>query len=234
MSDRKPAADLRGRVLGLAAPLAHAARECVATVLRLRPDTFTLGERRFRYFAHSYNVTWRNERAVEIPVALGLLQQCDGNRVLEVGNVLAHYGHGGHDVVDKYEPSPDVIKQDIVDFRPGAAYDAIIAISTLEHVGFDEDVKDPTKARRALEHMASLLAPGGRLLVTVPLGYNDALDEDLLAGRLGFDELRFLKRVSRLGRWRELPAGEVAGTRYGHPFRWANAVAVGERRAPAP
>ena len=119
--------------------------------------------------------------------------------------MLVHYGHGGHDVVDKYEPAADVFAEDIVDFGPAAPYDVIVAISTLEHVGFDEDVKDPAKPRRAVEQMASMLAPGGRLVVTIPLGYNEALDRDLLAGEAGFDEVRYLKRVSRLGRW-----GEVA------------------------
>ncbi len=231
MSSTVSARERAGR---LGAPLARGARVAVAHALRLRPDGFSLAGRRFRYFAHPYNVTWRNERAVELPVALGLLHDAPGARVLEVGNVLVHYGHGGHDVVDKYEPAQGVFAEDIVDFRPATPYDVIVAISTLEHVGFDEDVKDPGKPRRAVEHMASLLAPGGRMLVTIPLGYNEALDRELLAGRLAFDEVRYLKRFSRLGRWREVPADAAAGTRYGHPYRWANAVAVGERRAPSP
>jgi SAM-dependent methyltransferase len=234
MSEPAPSVGVRERVLRLGAPLAHAARARAAAVIRRRPDGFELGGRRYRYFVHPYNATWRNERAVELPVALALLQESRGARVLEVGNVLVHYGHGGHDVVDKYEPSPDVIALDIVDFRPAQPYDVIVAISTLEHVGFDEDVRDPAKPRRAVEHMASLLAPGGRMLVTVPLGYNEGLDRDLLADGLGFDRVRFLKRTSRLGRWSEVLAPAAAETRYGHPYRWANAVAVAERRAPAP
>ena len=220
---------LRARLSHLG--VAGAARSAAAAAVRCRPAGFALGDRSFRYFAHPYNAMWRNERAVEIPVALELLARARGGRVLEVGNVLAHYGHRGHDVVDRYEPSPDVIAVDIVDFCPDLPYDAIISISTLEHVGFDEDVKDPGKPRLAVEHMFSLLAPGGRMLATVPLGYNAALDRDLLADGLGFDELRFLKRVSRLGRWREVSAVEAAGTEYGRPYRWANAVAVAQRQA---
>jgi SAM-dependent methyltransferase len=222
------------RVLRLGSPLVRAARAGAAAVIARRPDGFELDGRRYRYFVHPYNATWRNERAVELPVALALLDESRGARVLEVGNVLVHYGRRGHDVVDKYEPSPDVIALDIVDFRPERPYDVIVAISTLEHVGFDEDVRDPAKPRRAVEHMASLLAPGGRMLVTVPLGYNEALDRDLLADGLGFDRVGFLERTSRLGRWREVPAATAAGARYGHPYRWANAVAVAERRAPGP
>lgn len=220
----------RERLQLVAGPVARASRAALAAVLRRRPDGFELGARRYRYFMHPYNTTWRNERAVEVPIALHAIDTAAGARVLEVGNVLVHYGHGGHDVVDKYEEAANVFAQDIVDFRPDAPYDVIVAISTLEHVGFDEDVKDPEKPRRAVEAMASMLAPGGRLLVTVPLGYNAALDRDLLAGTVGFDEVRYLKRVSRLGRWREVPAAAAEGTRYGEPYRWANAIAVGERR----
>ncbi len=41
-----------------------------------------LGES-YRYFTHPYNATWRNERAVEIPIALRFLAQNRGQRVLE-------------------------------------------------------------------------------------------------------------------------------------------------------
>jgi hypothetical protein len=234
MTDATHPGAASARARRLAAPLARGARTATAALLRLRPDRFEYAGRRLRYFAHPYNVTWRNERAVEIPVALSVLAERPGARVLEVGNVLVNYGHGGHDVVDKYEPSPDVFSLDIVDFRTDTPYDVIVAISTLEHVGFDEDVKDPGKPRRAVAHMASLLAPGGRMVVTIPLGYNEALDRDLLADGLGFDAVRYLKRTSRTGRWEEVPAASVAGARYGHPYPWANVVAVGERRAPAP
>ena len=37
----------------------------------------------------------------------------------------------------------------------------------------------PEKVVRALRHTRSLLKPGGHLLVTVPTGYNPALDEGL-------------------------------------------------------
>jgi SAM-dependent methyltransferase len=204
----------------------------LAAALRHRPDGFEFDGVSYRYFAHPYNETWRNERAVEIPVAMRTLEQRGGSRVLEVGNVLVHYGRAGHDVVDKYERASNrVVQADIVDFRTSARYDLIVAISTLEHVGFDEDVKDPAKPRRAVEHMTSLLAPGGELLVTIPLGYNAAVDRDLETGALGFDEVGYLRRLDRFNRWSEASASAVAGAAYGHPFAAANALAVARRRA---
>ena len=202
----------------------------LSALRRVRPRTFTLGETEYPYFVHGYNQTWRNERAVEIPIALGQLDQRSGGRVLEVGNVMAHYGRRGHEVVDKYESDPSVRNEDILEMEAAHPYDLILAISTLEHVGFDEDERDAAKPRRAVDRMAGMLAPGGTLLVTVPLGYNESLDADLLEGTIAFDELRFLKRISADNRWCEVPATEVEGVAYDRPFRWANGLAVGVSR----
>lgn len=213
------------------AGLRRAVDRAVASVRRLRPGSFAFAGGDYRYFVHAYNVTWRNERAVELPIVLRALDEHPGARVLEIGNVLAHYGHGGHDVVDRYETAPGVRSIDVVELEAEEPYDLVVTISTLEHVGFDEDERDPDKPRRALERMASVLAPGGTLLVTVPLGYNEALDRDLREGRIAFDELRFLKRVSPRNHWREIPASEAEGIEYGAPYPWANGLAVGIRRA---
>jgi len=210
--------------------LGRIARPVIAAVRRLRPGKFNFAGSEYRYFVHAYNETWRNERAVELPIVLRALDEHHGARVLEIGNVLAHYGRGGHDVVDKYEAAPGVRSVDIVELEAPDPYDLVVTISTLEHVGFDEDVRDPDKPRQAVERMAGVLAPGGTLLVTVPLGYNEALDGDLRDGRIAFDELRFLKRVSSDNRWLEVPASEVEGVSYGTPYPWANGLAVGIRR----
>jgi SAM-dependent methyltransferase len=203
----------------------------IAAVRRLRPGSFSFAGAEYRYFVHPYNETWRNERAVELPIVLRAIDQQPGARVLEIGNVLAHYGRRGHDVVDKYEAAPRVRSVDVVELEAEQPYDLVVTISTLEHVGFDEEVRDPGKPRRAVERMASVLAPGGTLVVTVPLGYNDGLDRDLREGAIGFDELRFLKRVSARNHWLEVSSAEVEGVAYGTPYPWANALAVGIRRA---
>lgn len=207
------------------------ARRASSRLLRRR---FNFAERSYPYFIHAYLTTWRTERSIEIPLALDALDRHQGGRVLEIGNVLGHYGRGPHDVVDKYEHAEGVLNVDVLDYRPSASYDLVLAVSTLEHVGFDEpEPHDPHKPQRALEHLASLLVPGGELLVTLPLGYNPHADEALAAGRLRFDELGFLKRVSS-GTWRQVSAGEVAAARYGKPYPFANAVAIGVRRREKP
>lgn len=180
--------------------------------------TFQLDGRSYPYFIHRYNLTWRNERIVEIPVAWELVQRFQGKRILEVGNVLSHYHPVRHDVVDKYERAPGVVNQDMVDLQAPGRYDLIVSISTVEHVGWDETPRDPGKVLRAVEALKACLAPGGTLFVTIPLGYNDDLDEHLRARRLSFPVERYLKRVTDDNRWSEVSREAVAGARYGHPF----------------
>ena len=216
-----------------ALPVAAAVSGAVRRAAGVR--TFTLDGRELPYFVAGYNETWRNERSVELAVAFDWLARRGPGSVLEIGHVLGHYRPrgAGHVVVDLYEPAPDVLNVDALDYAPGRKFHSIVAVSTLEHVGFDEDDQDPDKSRRLVDHLATLLEPDGELLVTVPLGYNHALDEHLVAGRLGFDELAVLKRLTTLGAWEQADVADIPKFRYGFPFHRANAVAIGRRRAAA-
>ena len=83
-----------------------------------------------------HNVTWANERCVELALARRFLAGIPPERILEVGNVTPHYFGGGHTVVDKYELG--ALQVDIVDFESDRRFDLILSISTFEHIGFDE------------------------------------------------------------------------------------------------
>lgn len=187
--------------------------------------TFSYHGKAYGYFLHPYNATWRNERAVELPIALEMVREYDPNEILEVGNVLSHYIRSTHHVVDRYESGKNVIKEDVVSYRGSTRYKLIICLSTLEHVGFDETPRESGKHRKALQAMRLLLASGGKLLVTIPLGYNPDLDADLYAGQLPFDEIAFMKRNSR-ETWVESSREDVMDAKYGKPFKAANAIAI--------
>ena len=188
--------------------------------------TFTYKGKTYPYFIDDYNATWRNERGVEIALASAFLDARAPGRTLELGNVMPYYRSFTHDVVDKYEPTPGVVNVDILDFESPVAYDTVLSISTLEHIGWDEAVKDKDKALRAIDALKTLTRPGGRLFVTFPLGHNPYLDEHLAAGRVDLPNLGFLKRVSASNAWEESTLEGVLGTRYGAPFRAANALCV--------
>src|SRR5438445_4644081 len=120
--------------------------------------TFELAGTKHNYEIHPFILD--NERAVEIGLARSFLRNRTGN-TLEVGNVLSIYMSFPHDVVDKYERGPGVLNQDIVTYSSAKKYDTIVTLSTLEHVGWDEQPQDPTKLVAAIKQLKSLLQPGG-------------------------------------------------------------------------
>lgn len=186
--------------------------------------TFVFAGKNHRYVIHPF--TLNNERTVEIAIMIEFLRDKTGE-ILEVGNVLSNYCSFSHDVVDKYELTPGVINEDIVSFSPEKKYDAIVTISTLEHVGWDETPREPEKIIQAVTRLKELLKAGGELLVTMPLGCNSCVDDLMRAGKTGFKEIRYLKRITANNQWREAQLEEVATAQYNFPFLCANAIMVG-------
>jgi len=195
-----------------------------------RSGTFRFRGKTLPYFYHPYNVTWMSERAVEVPIIWQLVKQHNGEKVLEFGNVLSHYFTVDHDILDKYEKAHGIINQDVVDFRPRDQYDLIVSISTLEHVGWNENVKypdrDPSKIQRALTTLQNCLAPGGYMVFTIPFGQNQHLDSLLSKKDPVFSELYYLKRISNDNRWRETCWTDIARTSYDHPYISANGLVI--------
>jgi hypothetical protein len=189
-------------------------------------ETFQLESDQLAYFDHRYNFTWLNERRVEIPIAMRFLEGGTGVDLLEVGNVLGHYGIRGHAVLDRYESGPGVVNEDLLEYRPRRRFPRIVSISTIEHIGVDEGDGQATRAVRSLEHLRTLLAPGGRLLVTVPAGYNTALDRHLREEARRGAPVLGMRRIARANRWRQVPPEEALACRYGWPYMNANGLLV--------
>jgi len=190
--------------------------------------TFRFQGRRYNYFYHRYNATWMNERAVEVPIIWEIVRKHQGEKILEVGNVLSHYFSVNHDILDKYEKAPGVINQDVMHFQPACKYDLIVSLSCLEHVGWDESPRDSTKILHAIENLGNLLAPQGKMVVTLPLGYNLEMDKFLRQGKIRFSKQYYLKRISgRSNRWKEVDWEDICDAKYNHPFLGANGVVVG-------
>lgn len=193
---------------------------------KLLPRTCAFHGEHYAYFLHGYNVTWCNERAIEIPIVWAEVSRARGQRVLEVGNVLSHYFDVTHDVIDKFERARGVRNEDVVSFRADRPYDLIVSISTLEHVGWDDDgPRDPGKIERALANLCAQLAPGGRLVATLPVGYNPHLDA-LLAGARPFSRCHYLERQGMTG-WREADWHSIAGSAYDERWPGARALVIG-------
>ena len=170
---------------------------------------------------------WRSERALEIALAQRAVADFANDEILEVGNVLAFAGRTGHTVVDKYELGAGVLNVDILDYAPGRRFGLVVSISTLEHIGWDEEPQEPAKAAAALQIMADL---GDALLVTMPVGYHRELERAFIDGP--FSSVALAVRTSRRCHWVKRPLSEVPGIQYGHPYPFGNGILVGTRARP--
>lgn len=182
---------------------------------------FTYHGDTFQGFDHPYNTTILNERAVEIPVVTDWLPGT--GRGLEVGNVLGHYGITGHRVVDLFEVADGVDNIDLFDIE--GSYDWIVSISTLEHVRWDTEPRDPEGAVQALAHLRSLLKPRGRMLASVPGGHHPHLDAHLASGA-GADRCATMVRSGPT--W--VQSVDLQFLPYGYSTKWAESVWIGEFR----
>ena len=196
------------------------------TTARRQGERFAFRGERLPYTFARYNNSFLNERTVEISIAHWFLAKA-GGRMLEVGNVLAHYGVTGHTVLDKYEEIPGILNDDIVDYTPDQPFDTVVAVSTLEHVGWDETPREPEKVLRAVENVKKCVAPGGKALVTVPIGHNKALDTALRDGVVSFPEETWLVRTNRRNEWIETDRDGALAKQYGSPYTGANGLYVG-------
>lgn len=200
---------------------------CKYYSLKTQSTPFTFKGKRYQYFNHIYNHTWKNERRVEIPIIWNIIKNKKALNILEVGNVLSHYFPIKHDVLDKYEKGKSVINEDVITYKSQKKYDYIISISTLEHVGWDEPVKDKMKIIHALKNLKTMLSRNGKIIFTVPLGYNPYMDDIIAHGQLNVDEQHFLKRISKDNLWKESKFDKTSRILYNNPYPSGNAIIVG-------
>ena len=199
---------------------------CFFKLFRSRRVFFVDGKG-FRYRFSWYNSTWSNERAVEIPLIWDIVQSHRGKRVLEVGNVLSHYFPIVHDVLDKYERSAGVLNEDVVDFCPDQKYDLIVSISTLEHVGWDEEPVEPEKVIKAIEQLRTKMNKNATFVFTVPLAYHTTLDKHIRQKTLNLSRMVFMKRTTRDNQWVEATLAEVQNLKFNDPYPYASSIMIG-------
>ena len=125
-------------------------------------------------------------RAVEYPLAARLAQLSSGGRLLDVGagrqaefaDLLARRGAKVTAIDAREDVGADANRSLGIDFRrcdarelpfDDESFDAVTAISTIEHIPEGDD--------RAMAELGRVLAPGGRLVVSVP--YNPLKSADV-------------------------------------------------------
>ena len=194
-----------------------------------------------------------DERVIEVPWVLARLGR---GRALEVGYAFAepaylaallHAGFDeltGVDLAEADVPGLTSVQADVreLPFENGG-FDLVLCVSTLEHVGADnsgyglEAEDDGASRLTALRELRRVLAPGGRLLITVPCGepgdygwfhQDDVRGWTRLFTRAGFFvEEQEAYELTEDG-WRTAPELDPAGLRYGERGPAASAVLCAE------
>jgi uncharacterized protein YfcZ (UPF0381/DUF406 family) len=205
------------------------------------------------------------ERAVEISIAFDFIANLKNpQKILEIGNVLSHYenslseniGIRSRRIVDKFEVDLGVENQDLMSLPSVEKYDAIVSISSVEHIGQGDDPsggygeqiesRDLECPLKAIAKIYDLLALDGKALITVPFGrltdaewYIQFSKEylDVLWQKYGIPKdaisANYLKLIDRetvdekhYMLWKEVDAQELSHSEYGWPWSQANAIAI--------
>ena len=194
-----------------------------------------------------------DERVVEIPWVLARLRP---GRALEVGYAFAEppylaalLGAGfdeltGVDLAAADVPGLTGVQADVRELPFGdGAFDLVLCVSTLEHVGADNSgyglgaEQDGASRLSALRELRRVLARDGRLLITVPCGepgdygwfhQDDVRGWTRLFARAGFfvEEQEAYELTE--GGWRTAPELDTRGLRYGERGPAASAVLCAE------
>ena len=179
---------------------------------------FYFQNKEYSYFLNFLNGTLSNERIIEIPIITEILKKNQDKKILEIGNVISKYYNFPHTIVDKYERGDGVINEDVAEYNPDEKYDLIFSISTMEHVGFDEMPQEPEKLMRSFENLKSLLEEEGKIIITMPLGYNKFLDENLEKNNFGFNKQFFFKKDENFNTWKEVDKIDFNSAKYEEKF----------------
>ncbi len=192
----------------------------------VRGNTFRMGSKEYHYYTGNFALL--HERTVEMAIAKQFYDDNRHGTVLEVGNVMHQCMPipEGYDIVDKYEPGGGVINEDIVDYKPGKRYDMIISVSTMEHVGYEEPDRVPYKSLVGIRKGMKMLKPGGKMLITVPLGMNPAIDGMIMGQGIKFTRSYFLKRISYWNYWALTDAKDAISLSPNSRYPGANSIAV--------
>jgi hypothetical protein len=167
------------------------------------------------------------ERDIEIPIIMDLISSYNKENTLEVGNVLNSYGLIDTDVLDKYEIGDGIINKDIRIYKSNKLYHCVVSVTTLEHVGKDDDPKESNGIISAIRNILDLLFDGGCLFFTVPVGYNKDMDQLFRDNKVPVSELYAIKRVSEDNKWEQCSIEDALTHQYGYPFWATNSSLIG-------
>jgi SAM-dependent methyltransferase len=156
------------------------------------------------YVSGDVRVRWVNERVAEVPYAFRALSRVPpGGKILDVGatesTVSLSLATLGYEVT-AIDPRPNPLSHErlrtvvgrIEDWQPDFEFDAVLCLSTVEHLGSGEYEQPETEKRVDLEAMKrihALTKTGGLLVLTTAVGAKSSSKPSRVYDREGLDEL---------------------------------------------
>jgi SAM-dependent methyltransferase len=147
---------------------------------------------------------WVNERIAEVPYAFRALSEvAPGARVLDVGatesSVSLSLATLGYEVT-AIDPRPNPLSHErlhavaarIEEWEHDEGFDAVLCLSTIEHIGvaaYEQAASDDRSDLRAMARIRELMRPGGLLVLTTAVGRPSVSDQGRVYDRQGLDEL---------------------------------------------
>ena len=184
---------------------------------------FTVNNKIYKYKLTRHRST-DNERVIEIPYVCSFIKTNKNQKLLEVGNTLSNYFNIKHVIIDKYETGKNIVNVDIVKYTTKNKYDLIISVSTIEHIGYDEPIREYGKVLKAIQKLIQLLNKNGKLIITVPLNYNPEINEIIIGKKMKFSDVYFMKRISWFNNWVETTQDDALKCAYNSKYSAANVV----------
>jgi 2-polyprenyl-3-methyl-5-hydroxy-6-metoxy-1,4-benzoquinol methylase len=156
------------------------------------------------YETGKVEVRWVNERVAEAPYVFRALAAVEpGGKVLDVGASestlslsLATLGY--HVTAVDPRPNPlsherlEVVEARIEEWEDDGRFDAVVCLSTIEHIGlgaYEQHASDRRVDLEAMKRMRELTNPGGLLVVTTAVGPASFGELGRVYDREGLDEL---------------------------------------------
>jgi 2-polyprenyl-3-methyl-5-hydroxy-6-metoxy-1,4-benzoquinol methylase len=156
------------------------------------------------YAPQQVELRWVNERIVEVPYAFRALSDLQpGAKVLEVGatesSVCLSLATLGYEVT-AVDPRPNplsherlrVVAARIEEWDHEAAFDAVLCLSTIEHIGvaaYEQEASENRPDVEAMRRIRELTRPDGLLVLTTAVGKRSLSERGRVYDREALDEL---------------------------------------------
>ena len=83
------------------------------------------------------------------------------------------------------------------------------------------------KIIQVLNNLRSMLSRNGKIIFSVPLGYNPYMDDIIIHEKLNLNEQYYFKRISKGNQWKESKLNKTNLDLFNKPYQNGNGIIVG-------